>query len=131
MQKTLELEYSIMPYSDEKNIYPELSAFQYPMLATQIFESNENKLEKETLVWSGDCLKAFTFKNKMNGNDIIMRWANYSNEEQILTIKKTEVVDNLYRSNVIEEKGENICETKGEWKITVKPYEIITLGIEK
>ncbi|MBE7021606.1 MAG: alpha-mannosidase [Ruminococcaceae bacterium] len=131
VQKTLELEYSIMPYGDEADIYTDLSAFQYPMLTTQIFESNENKLNKETLVWSGDYLKAFAFKNKMNGKDIIMRWANYSNDEQILTIKKTKVIDNLYRSNVIEEKGEMLFEEGGEWKISVKPYEIITVGVVK
>ncbi len=131
MQKTLELEYSIMSYRDESNIYPELSAFQCPMLTTQVMESNENKFNEETLAWCGEYLKAFAFKKKMNGKDIIMRWANYSNEEQTLTIKKTDVIDNLYRSNVIEEKGEKICECNGEWEISVKPYEIITLGVEK
>jgi len=48
-----------------------------------------------------------------------------------LTIKKTDVIDNLYRSNVIEEKGEKLSFANGEWKIEVKPYEIITLGVEK
>jgi len=130
-QKKLTLEYSVMPYSDDAHIYSELSAFQYPVLITQIFESSGRTFDGEILKWSGNCLKATAFKNKMNGNDIIMRFVNYSGDVQTLTINKTATVDNLYVSNVIEEKGEKLSCENGEWKIEVKPYEIITLGVEK
>ena len=67
----------------------------------------------------------------MNQEDIILRWTNYTNQEQILRVEKTAFIDNLYRSNVIEEKGECISPENGAWRITVKPFEIITLGVEK
>jgi len=130
-QKKLTLEYSVMPYSDDSRIYSELSAFQYPVVITQMFEPFESEFEGNILEWSGNCLKATAFKNKMNGKDLIMRWANYSDEKQILTIKKTNAIDNLYMSNIIEEKGKTLKAENGVWKIEVKPYEIITLGVEK
>ena len=34
-------------------------------------------------------------------------------------------------SNIIEEKGEKLKVENDVWKIAVKPYEIITLGVEK
>ena len=120
-----------MPYSDDTNVYSELSAFQYPVLITQIFESSGKTFDGNILKWSGNCLKATAFKNKMNGNDIIMRFVNYSGDVQTLTINKTATVDNLYMSNIIEKKGNALKDENGVWKIEVKPYEIITLGVEK
>ena len=129
-QKKLTLEYSVMPYTEECEAIRELSAFQYPVLTTQLTEFEGRALDSEVLSWNGDFLKATAFKKKMNGEDIILRWANYSDKEQVLTIKKTSLIDNLYRSNVIEEKGETINAENGVWKIKVHPYEIITLGVE-
>ena len=130
-QKKLTLEYSVMPYTDESEAIRELSAFQYPVIATQIFESSGDSFDGNILEWSGKFLKVTAFKNKMNSSDIIMRWANYSGEVQTLTINKTATVDNLYMSNIIEEKGEKLKVENDVWKIAVKPYEIITLGVEK
>ncbi len=67
----------------------------------------------------------------MNGDDIIARWTNYTDCEQILTIQKTEIINNLYLSNVIEEKLETLKDDGEKWQVTVKPYEILTLGTEK
>ncbi len=130
-QKKLTLEYSVMPYTDESEAICELSAFQYPVISAQIFDFSGVVFDNNILEWNGKYLKATAFKKKMNGADIILRWANYSDKEQILTINKTSLIDNLYRSNVIEEKGEILKDENGVWKIAVKPYEIITLGVEK
>ena len=67
----------------------------------------------------------------MNGNDIIARWTNYTDKEQILTVKKTDIIDSLYRSNVIEEKLEELNFENGKCEITVNPYEILTLYVKK
>lgn len=131
MQKTVTLEYSVMPYTNEAEAIVELSAFQYPVLATQLTECKGESLDREILSWSGDYLKATAFKKKMNAEDLIIRFANYSGDVQILTINKTNAIDNLYMSNVIEEKGDSLKEENGVWKIEVKPYEIITLGVAK
>ena len=57
----------------------------------------------------------------------LRKWEN----QQVLTIQKTEVISNLYLSNVIEEKLEILKDDGEKWQIKVKPYEILTLGAEK
>jgi len=131
MQKSVTLSYSVMPFEEEKEAIPHLSAFQYPVFTKQIVEHESEMKEEKLLSWSGEGLKASAFKKKMNQEDIILRWTNYTNQEQVLRVEKTAFIDNLYRSNVIEEKGECISPENGAWRITVKPFEIITLGVEK
>lgn len=131
VQKDLTFEYAVVPFEKEDAVYSELSEFQYPMISTQVFEFCGKKLEQEILSWSGNGIRQSAFKKKMNGNDIIARWTNYTDSEQLLTVKKTEAINNLYRSNVIEEKLEPLKSEDGQWKITVKPFEILTLGVEK
>lgn len=131
VQKELTFEYSIVPFKDEDGIYRELSEFQYPMISTQVFESAEKTLEKEILCWSGNGIKQTAFKKKMGGNDIIARWTNYTHKPQVLTVSKTSVIDNLYRSNVAEEELEALKCDGEKWEITLKPYEILTLGTKK
>lgn len=62
---------------------------------------------------------------------IIMRFVNYSNEERILTIYKSQWINNLKLSNVLEVDGEVLTSLNEKWEIVVKPYEIITLKCEK
>ena len=131
VQKDLTFEYSIVPFKDEEDAYSDIFEFQYPMISTQVFDFQGDALSKEMLCWSGCGLKQTAFKQKMNGNDIIARWTNYTDKEQILTVKKTDIIDSLYRSNVIEEKLDVVNAGDGEWKITLKPYEILTLYVEK
>ena len=130
MQKKLCMEYSIVPFCEEKDVYAELAAFQTPVLCTPLCKCKGSGMDRELLIWHGDCLKATAFKKKMNSSDLIIRWVNSSDKEQILTIQKTKVVNNLYKSNIIEEKGEVLEENAGEWRIAVQPYEILTVGVE-
>jgi len=130
LQDKLCVEYAIVPYSEENEVYPEVSAFQTPILHTTLRECNGITLEKELLNWDGNFMRLTACKNKLNHDDLILRWVNYSDKEQILTIQKTKLVDNLYRSNIIEEKGEALQAKDGVWQIAVQPYEIITLGVE-
>lgn len=131
VQKDLTFEYCIIPFANEEDVYCELAEFQYPFTVAQVSGFGGEKLSNEILSWSGKGLKHTAFKQKMNGNDIIARWTNYTDKEQVLTIKKTAVINNLYRSNVIEEKIETLQADGDKWQIKVKPYEILTLGTEK
>lgn len=131
VQKELTFEYCIIPFQNEEEVYTELAQFQYPMTMTQVFGICGEKLSNELLSFSGKGLKHTAFKHKMGGNDIITRWTNYTDKEQVLTVAKTEFINNLYRSNVSEEKLETLKDDGEKWHITVKPYEILTLGTEK
>ena len=131
MQREISAEYSIIPFNNENDVIREVYSFQYPAIVTQLTECKGESLDRDILSWSGECLKPTTFKKKMNGDDLILRFVNYSEKLQTLILKKTDTINNLYMSNVIEEKAESIKDDNGFWKIEVKPYEIITFGIEK
>ena len=56
------------------------------------------------LDWSGEGFRTLTgLKAKQDSDDIIIRWVNLSDKPTVLTIKKTEVINNLYQSNIIEQ----------------------------
>ena len=131
MQKPLSFSYEIVPFKKESDAWIELAASQHSFHEVQITKSVDAAFKNNEFIWSGDGLKPCTFKPALESNDIIMRWANYSDQEQTLVIKKTDWIDNLYMSNVIEEKGDIISEREGEWIIPVKPFEIITVGCSK
>jgi len=131
VQKELTFEYSVVAFEKEEDIISELAEFQYPMPTVQVFSYSGKKLTNEILSWSGKGLKQTAIKQKMGGDDIIARWTNYTDKEQVLTIQKSAVICNLYRSNIVEEKLETLKDDGEKWQITVKPYEILTLGTEK
>lgn len=70
-------------------------------------------------------------KQKGNGEDIILRWVNVSDKPTTLTIQKSDVIDNLYISNIIEKKIKEIDSDNGYFNIEAKTYEIMTVGIAK
>lgn len=127
--KPLSLEYSITPYKDEDELYSYLGSLRVDMLPLQLAESADSTYSGNgNFSWRGNCMRATAFKKAQSSDDIIMRWVNYSHKEQILEIDKTPWTDSLYRSNVIEEKLEDIPLAGDKWVIKVKPFEVITLG---
>ena len=130
-QKKLALEFSIIPFAMENDAYIEAASFQNPMQNVQIFDSFCTDYINDQFLWSGNELRLMCFKAAQDSNDIIMRWTNYSDKEQSLIINKTMWIDNIYVSNVIEEKKENLEEIDGRWEILVKPFEIVTFGCAK
>ena len=128
VQKKLSLEFSIIPFEDEGEVYSEAAAFQCPMTVTRLKQSTDKSYKNNQLVWNGDCLRLTTFKKAQESDDVIMRWVNYSEKPQALTIKKSDWIKNLYLSDIIEKKGESVCAEEESFVIEVKPFEIITLG---
>ncbi|MBO5060625.1 MAG: alpha-mannosidase [Clostridia bacterium] len=130
-QKKLALEFAIIPFGSENDAYTEAASFQNRMCNVQVVDNTSADYRNNQFVWSGDSLRLTCFKAAQDSDDIIMRWVNYSDKEQKLVIDKTEWIDNLYASNVIEKKGEVLKYTNGSWEITVKPFEIVTFGCAK
>lgn len=124
-------EYEIFPFTDENKAFQHGAAYQYPLQSVQHFESQNDLYKNGILIWSGEALRLTAFKNAQDKDDLILRWVNYSQSEEILTLKVTDSIQNLYRSNIIEEKGAELLPEDGQWKIPVKPFEILTLWIER
>ncbi len=125
-QKKLTLNYAVVPFTDEDEAYTECKEFASPVTSVQLFNSGKGFSNGE-FKWSGKSLINTAFKAAQNSKDIVMRWANYSDKEQLLTIHQSDWIDNIYMSNVIEECKEEIKQSGGKWIIPVKPFEIITL----
>lgn len=130
-QKKISTRLSIIPYSSEHDAYAENADFVCPVCTVRLDGTEDEAFKNGEFVWSGENLRLTAFKAAEKTDDIIMRWVNYSGVDTILEIEKTDWIDNLYATNVIEKKGEKIKSKDGVWKIAVKPYEIITLGCEK
>lgn len=129
-QKKLSLNYAIVPFTNEDEAYTECKAFAAPVVSVQVLK-NGNGFKNGGFVWTGKMLINTAFKAAHNSYDIIMRWVNYSDKEQLLTIHQTDWIDNIYMSNIIEEYKEPIKCSGGKWTISVKPFEIITVGCRK
>ena len=119
-----------MPFTNEGEAYTECKAFAVPFVSVQVFKNGDG-FKNGGFVWDGEMLSNTAFKAAQDNNDIIMRWVNYSDKEQLLTIYKTDWIDNLYMSNVLEEHKEPVCCYDGKWTIAVKPFEILTVGCAK
>lgn len=130
-QKFLSLEYQITPFADENVAIEELSKFRHPVVYVQNSECKNEVDISSKILYSGDMIRMTALKCAQNSNDIIMRFVNYSDKQQVLSIEKTNLIDNLYMSNVVEHNICKIDENNGNWYIEVKPFEIVTLGIEK
>lgn len=130
-QKKLECEFSIIPFDKEDKAYAEAASFQCPFTSVQLIDEADGAYTNNNFVWNGENIRMTAFKGAENSSDIIMRWVNYSGSEQVLEIKKSSWIDGLYMSNVIEEKKNSLPVEGDGWKITVKPFEILTLGCEK
>ena len=126
-QKKLSLELSIIPYDNDELVYTEAASFQCPLTAIQLFESSDGSLKNDQIIWHGKDLRMTAFKAAQDGNDIVMRFVNYSDKEQILTIMKSEWINNLCLSNVLEEDIKLLDNDEELWNIKVKPFEIVTL----
>ena len=124
-------EYEIIPFTDEADAIKSACELQYPFSTVQITKHDSNAYKNNNFIWNGKGIRMTAFKKAQKDNDIIVRWVNYSNSEQTLTIDKTTLIDNLYKSNVIEEKGDLLTFENDKCSITVKPHEILTLGIRR
>lgn len=131
MQKEITVEYEIMPFREEHEAFMEFASFQQGFHFIQPQKKTDASYKNGQLLWKGCCLKPCICKPAQKGEDVILRWANYSDREQKLVIYPTDWVRQIYQSNVIEEIGEDILQTEGKWELTVKPFEIITIGCRK
>lgn len=81
--------------------------------------------------WSGNGLNLTGFKKKDGGSDIIVRFVNETKEPAALTIDRQDWFEGMYHSSVIEENlGEAALGEDSRYHMTVKPFEIFTVGIQ-
>jgi alpha-mannosidase len=127
--------FEIIPFAPKSEVFdPIIEAYQFqiPMMTSQlIIQEGTLPIEKSYLEWQGNGIYLTGMKNKLNSGDQIIRFINGREEESVLTVKVSDHVKKYYRSNVIEEQLQELgVNNKGEICITLKPFEIFTLGLE-
>lgn len=134
IQKKCSAEFEIIPFAvhgGEFDPIAEAYQFQVPMNTCQLFiHEGSLPLEKSWLEWEGQGIYLTGLKNRQNSCDRIVRFINGSNEVQCLTLKKSDKVSRYYKSNVIEEDLGKLDKEGESVRLTVNPFEIVTIGLE-
>lgn len=133
-------EYEIVPHTGDVAVsgaQVEAYLYQTELSSIQLYghtlEPAQGTLAvRDFLHWSGTGLNLTGIKVKQKESDVIIRWVNNNEENTVLRLEQNEIIANVYRSNVIEEVLEELqADEEGYFNITVKPYEIITIGVKK
>lgn len=135
IQKKCTATFAIIPFGGRENeLDPIAEAYQFqvPMSIDSLsIHPGTLPLKQSYLEWEGQGIYLTGMKNKQNSSDQILRFINGTNEIKTLMVKKSPKVISYYKSNVIEEHKENlVANENGRIILTVKPYEIVTIGLE-
>ncbi len=133
-QRHITNEYILAFYSGdlvEAGAFQHAHQFQVPVQTVQTdIHAGKLPAQNSFLTWEGDAMALTNVKVKDGETDRMLRFVNYGEKERVLTIKKDDTFAELYRSNIIEENLGNLSEINGEYKIPVRGYEILTLGMK-
>lgn len=134
-QRHISSEYELTFYSGdlvETGAFRWAHQFQVPVQAMQTdIHVGKLPLQKSYLDWTGEAIALTNCKKKDGDADRMIRFVNYGAKDRILTIQKDESFETLYRSNIIEEELETLQPgANGRYDITVRGYEILTLGMK-
>ena len=92
----------------------------------------ELPLEMSFLAFEGDGIHMTAFKKGQKKDDLFVRFVNNMEHEEVLSFKKEDWMKEVYRSNVIEEKGDLMISDKdGVYHVALREFEIATFGIVK
>ena len=92
----------------------------------------ELPLEMSFFAFEGDGIHMTAFKKGQKKDDLFVRFVNNMEHEEVLSFKKEDWMKEVYRSNVIEEKGDLMIPDKdGVYHVALREFEIATFGIVK
>lgn len=90
----------------------------------------ELPLEMSFLAFEGDGIHMTAFKKGQKKDDLFVRFVNSMEHEEVLSFKKEDWMKEVYRSNVIEEKGDLMIPDKdGVYHVALREFEIATFGV--
>ena len=147
---TFTLEFEVVPYAAGKTgeAFAEGYAFQQDLTAAQAglskawlrkpgqvkpeLVSGEMPLEMSFLRFEGEGIHLTAFKKGLAKDDLFVRFVNNMPQDEVLSFRKESWMKEVYRSNVVEEKGEVLCpDENGVYHVTLREFEIATFGVVK
>jgi len=113
--------------------YRDAYQYQVPLLAKQTkVQTGSLPTEYAFLQWDTEQSALTSVKVSEESGDVMLRFFNMKDTEDCLHLSKPIDCVHVYRSNVIEEKGELVEEvTFGTINLPVRGHEIVTIGLEK
>lgn len=147
---TFTLEFEVVPYAAGKTgeAFTEGYAFQQDLTAAQAglskawlrkpgqvkpeLVSGEMPLEMSFLRFEGEGIHLTAFKKGLAKDDLFVRFVNNMPQDEVFSFRKESWMKEVYRSNVVEEKGEVLCpDENGVYHVTLREFEIATFGVVK
>ena len=147
---TFTLEFEVVPYAAGKTgeAFAEGYAFQQDLTAAQAglskawlrkpgqvkpeLVSGEMPLEMSFLRFEGEGIHLTAFKKGLAKDDLFVRFVNNMPQDEVLSFRKESWMKEVYRSTVVEEKGEVLCpDENGVYHVTLREFEIATFGVVK
>ncbi|EHB65210.1 alpha-mannosidase [Paenibacillus lactis] len=114
--------------------YAEAYQFQVPWTAAQTgIHEGSIPTTYAPLGWSrSDRELAFSsMKISERTGDLMLRWFNMAGTQAELGLQSELACEGVYKSTILEDEGDvQAFSTDGSYSMTVKPYEIVTLGIK-
>ena len=82
------------------------------------------------LRFEGEGIHLTAFKKGLEKNDLFVRFVNNMPQDEVLSFRKESWMKEVYRSNVIEEKGDLMIPDKdGIYHVALREFEIATFGV--
>ncbi len=134
VQRKCSVLFEIIPFDAtdiESDPAAEAYQFQVPMLTSQIsIQEGSLPLQYSYLEWEGKGIYLTGLKRMNGGDDTIIRWFNGSGRDSHLMLRTSKKFK-YYKSNVVEEHLEELTVEEEIIKLKVRPYEIVTIGMEE
>ncbi len=134
LRGTCTVTYGIVPFSpgEAPDIYHEAYQFQTGLSAVQTdIHAGTEAFDHGMLSWEGNALNLTGWKLAEDRNGVVARFVNNSEAGSELLIRRGEWFDRIRKSNVVEERLEEIPEHGGIYRIRLAPCEILTIRLER
>nr|WP_308624913.1 alpha-mannosidase [uncultured Eisenbergiella sp.] len=120
----------------DSGAYEEASMFQAPWITAAFPWNKENgegllPSSNSLFEWEGRGIYLTGLKKKDGAADIMVRFFNGTGEERELYLKLPEGCGTCYGSDVLEREGAALHGKEGEYRLMVRPYAIITIGMKE
>ncbi|WP_106768243.1 alpha-mannosidase [Paenibacillus faecalis] len=112
--------------------YAEAYQFQIPWTVCQtgIHEGSVSPYGS-VFKWENDELAFSSLKVSRQSGDLMLRWFNMGDSPSELTLHSKLSGAQAYKTTILEEEGElHPFTDQGEFSLSVKPYEILTIGVK-
>lgn len=117
-------------YAFQEDLTVEQAGLERAFLRKPELVEGELPLEMSFLAFEGDGIHMTAFKKGQKKDDLFVRFVNNMEHEEVLSFKKEDWMKEVYRSNVIEEKGDLMIPDKdGVYHVALREFEIATFGV--